>query len=66
MGGNGKKCGSLIDHQTFKLGVSHKWFDELSRLILMEQFFGWPLNYFVSAIPKAAHNSVRCSEASQE
>ena len=44
----GKLKGTLIDYVTFKWGVSHKWYDELSRLIerfldadVMEQFLVW-------------------------
>ena len=34
MGGYGQKWDHIyIDHKTIKSGVSHKWFDELSRLI---------------------------------
>ena len=33
MGGHGSKLWGLLDHGTLKLGVSHKWFYELSRLI---------------------------------
>ena len=32
LGGHGQKWVGLIDHGTLKWGLTHKWFDELSRL----------------------------------
>ena len=40
-----EKGSGFRDHGTFKLGVSHKWFDEMSRLIeyLYTESDGYPL-----------------------